>query len=320
MKTVKFISLILALLLAVTAFCSCASDSGENIGTQPGSEASDGADNADEEDSEEAAGEIRIVSTAADITEILDGLGFSSNIVAADTYSVGIGDVGPEICTLDYTNIDAETVLALSPDLVFVSSSSTDGTYDPYSVMEDVGLNVINIPTAQSIQGIKDNIMTIADSTNSLDRADELIMMIDDAVAEAEKRAEGREAVKVYFEISAAPWLYTFGSGTYLDEIISICGGENIYSSESGWLSNTEESVLAANPDVIITNVMYDGYDYNEIYSREGWDVINAVKNTRVYSVDANASSRGSQNIVKAIAQISAAICPEDAESENAGE
>ena len=75
---------------------------------------------------------------------------------------------------------------------------------------------------------------------------------------------------------------------------------------------NTEESILAANPQVILTNVMYDGYDYNEIYSREGWEAIDAVVNHRVYSIDANASSRGSQNIVKAIQEISLAIIPDE--------
>ena len=57
---------------------------------------------------------------------------------------------------------------------------------------------------------------------------------------------------------------------------------------------------------------MYDGYDYNEILSRAGWDVINAVKNSRIVSVDSNATSRGSQNIVKGIEEISKAIVPDE--------
>ena len=298
----------LFILLAFTlsmAACTPADDTPEPVTTTVQTEA-------DEQDA--VAQELRLVSTAADITEILDGLLLSESIVAVDSYSLGIGNVDPEICTLDYTNPDVETIISLEPDVVFVSGSSTDGTVDPYSALSDAGVNVVYIPTAESISGIIDNIELIAENTGAEDKAEELTASIDEAVADAKARAEslGGEKVSVYFEISAAPWFYSFGSNTYLDEIISICGGENIYSEETGWISNTEESILAANPQVILTNVMYDGYDYNEIYSREGWEAIDAVVNHRVYSIDANASSRGSQNIVKAIQEISLAIIPDE--------
>ena len=298
----------LFILLAFTlsmAACAPADDTPEPVTTTVQTEA-------DEQDA--VAQELRLVSTAADITELLDGLLLSESIVAADSYSLGIGNVDPEVCTLDYTNPDVETIISLEPDVVFVSGSSTDGTVDPYSALSDAGVNVVYIPTAESISGIIDNIELIAENTGAEDKAEELTASIDEAVADAKARAEslGGEKVSVYFEISAAPWFYSFGGNTYLDEIISICGGENIYSEETGWISNTEESILAANPQVILTNVMYDGYDYNEIYSREGWEAIDAVVNHRVYSIDANASSRGSQNIVKAIQEISLAIIPDE--------
>ena len=305
---IKIRTTALFILLAFTlsmAACTPADDTSEPVTTTVQTEA-------DEQDT--VVEELRLVSTAADITEILDGLLLSDSIVAADSYSLGIGNVDPEVCTLDYTNPDVETIISLEPDVVFVSGSSTDGTVDPYSALSDAGVNVVYIPTAESISGIIDNIELIAENTGAEDKAEELTASIDEAVADAKARAEslGGEKVSVYFEISAAPWFYSFGSNTYLDEIISICGGENIYSEETGWISNTEESILAANPQVILTNVMYDGYDYNEIYSREGWDTIDAVVNHRVYSIDANASSRGSQNIVKAIEEISLAIIPDE--------
>ncbi len=287
MKLKRIISIALSLLIASLLLVSC----GEKT-----------------DDSKE---QLKLISTAADITEILGGLGLNDAVVAADTYSSDVSGISAEICTLDYMNPNIEAILGLSPDVVFVSGSSTDGTVDPYSALKDSGVNVIYVPTALSIDGIKENIALIADAVDKKDESDKLIKEIDDAVANAKAKADGLEKVSVYFEIGAAPWLYSFGSGTFLNDIITICGGENIYAEQSGWLSNTEESVLTANPSVIITNVMYDGYDSAEILSRPGWDTIDAVKNSRVVSVDANASSRGSQNIVKAIEEISKAIHPE---------
>lgn len=305
MNLKKVLTLVLAFLLLLTMLAGCGSEPAETPVSKPETQQNDVNDDA------QPPVELKLISTAADITEILDGLGCSSQIVLADTYSAGIGEVNSEICTMDYLSPDIEAIAALSPDCVFVSGSSTDGTVDPYSALAELGIKAVYIPTAESIDGIKANISAIANEVSAADKADELNKSIDEAVEEAKKLAEGREAVSVYFEISSAPWLYTCGNGTFLDEIITVCGGKNIYSETAGWISNTEESVLEANPQIIITNVMYDGYDYNEIYSRPGWETIDAVKNKRVYSVDANASSRGSQNIVKAIKEISGAICKE---------
>lgn len=306
MKLTKILSLALALVLALGCLCGCGAEPTSSPDVTPA------PDSVPEADEGEPAKTYKLVSTAADITEILDGLGHGSDIVLADVYSAGAGSVNSEVCTMDYLNPDVEAIIALSPDCVFVSGSSTDGTVDPYSALTEAGVKVVYIPTAASIQGIKDNIAAIADEVGASDKASELNASIDEAVEAAKKRAEGKEPVSVYFEIGAAPWLYTFGNGTFLDEIITVCGGRNIYSAEQGWISNTEETVIAANPEVIITNVMYDGYDYNEILSRPGWEAIAAVKNSRVVGVDANATSRGSQNIVKGIEAISKAIIPDE--------
>lgn len=306
MKLKRTLTLILSLIMVLAVFSAC--------GSEPSAKPDDyspviSAENNKDESS--PAKDVKLVSTAADITEILDGLGYSEKIVLADIYSAGIGSVDSEVCTMDYLNPDVEAIAALSPDCVFVSGSSTDGTVDPYAALSELNIKVIYIPTASSIAGIKENINAIAKEVSAETLAEEMNKAIDDAIDDARKCAEGRETVSVYFEISAAPWLYTCGSDTFLDEIISACGGKNIYSETSGWISNTEESVLTANPAVIISNVMYDGYDFNEIYSRPGWDTLDAVKNSRVYSVDSDASSRGSQNIVRAIEEISKAICGE---------
>lgn len=306
MKLTKILSLALALVLALGCLCGCGAEPTSSPDVTPA------PDSTPEADEGEPAKNYKLVSTAADITEILDGLGQGSDIVLADVYSAGAGSVNSEVCTMDYLNPDVEAIIALSPDCVFVSGSSTDGTVDPYSALTEAGVKVVYIPTAASIQGIKDNIAAIAGEVGASDKASELNASIDEAIEAAKKRAEGKDPVSVYFEIGAAPWLYTFGNGTFLDEIITVCGGNNIYSAEQGWISNTEETVIAANPEVIITNVMYDGYDYNEILSRPGWEAIAAVKNSRVVSVDANATSRGSQNIVKGIEAISKAIIPDE--------
>lgn len=253
-----------------------------------------------------------IVSAAPSISEILSGLGLANKIIAADVYSADVDGIDPSVCTLDFYNLNIEELTALSPDIIIVSGMSMSGADDPYAALKDAGVNVLYIPTSNSISGIKLDIEFLAGYFLAEQQGAELISDITDAVNDISEKAAGiAEKKSVYFEMGAAPYLYTCGNGTFINEIITLVGAENIYGGEEGWLSNSEESVIAADPDVIITNVQYDGYDYNEIKSRPGWENISAVKNGAVYCVDANETSRPSQYIVGGMYQIAQAIYPE---------
>lgn len=253
-----------------------------------------------------------IVSAAPSITEILSGLGLANKVIAADVYSADVEGIDPAICTLDFYNLNIEELAALEPDLVIINGISMTGADDPYASLKDAGVNVIYIPTSSSIEAVKMDIEFLSKYTGTASEGAKLIADIDTAVNDVSaKAAEIADKRSVYFEIGAAPYLYTCGSGTFIDEILNLIGAENIYGSEEGWISNSEESVIAADPDVILTNVAYDGYDFNEIKTRAGWESISAVKNDRVYYVDSNATARASQNIVKGIYEVAKAVYPE---------
>lgn len=253
-----------------------------------------------------------IISTAPSITEILVGLDAGNKIIAADTYSSDVEGISPDICTLDFSNLNIEELTALSPDVIIISGMSITGAEDPYAALKDAGVNVIYVPTSSSIESVKLDIEFLAGYVGAEARGAELIADINTAVAEISlKASQITEKKKVYFEIGAAPYLYTCGSGTFIDEVITLIGAENIYGGEEGWISNSEESVIAANPDVIVTNVAYDGYDFNEIKSRAGWENIPAVQNGAVFCVNANATSRPSQHIVEGIMAVAEAVYPE---------
>ena len=252
-----------------------------------------------------------IVSTAPSITEILVGLGLGEKIIAADLYSSDISGIDSAICTIDFFNLNIEELAALSPDVIVINGISVGAGSDPYSALKDAGINVIYIPTSESIDAIKSDIEFLAGYTKTKDKGAALIRDIDSAVSDISAKAARVTLRKsVYFEVSEAPYLYTCGNGTFINEIIDLAGADNIYESESGWISNSEESVIAANPDVIITNVSYDGYDFNEIKSRPGWESITAVKNGEVYKVDPNTTGRPSQHIVDGMYEIARAIYP----------
>lgn len=255
----------------------------------------------------------KIISTAPSNTEVLMALGLGDKLVAIDKYSTDIEGVNTELPQIDFSNPDAETIIGLEPDIVIASGhNKTGSTEDPFKAISEAGIPVVYIPSSDSIDGIYKDIEFIAEVVNEKSKGKEII---DDMKAQVDEiKAIGdtiADKKSVYFEISPAPYLSSFGKSTFLNEMIEIIGAENIFANEDGWISPTAEAIIDANPDVIITNAEYMDNPTGEIKSRNAWENINAIKNNEVYLVDKNASSRPSQNVVKALKQMAEAVYPE---------
>ena len=255
----------------------------------------------------------KIISTAPSNTEVLMALGLGDKLVAIDKYSTDIEGVNTELPQIDFSNPDAETIIGLEPDIVIASGhNKTGSTEDPFKAISEAGIPVVYIPSSDSIDGIYKDIEFIAEVVNEKSKGKEII---DDMKAQVDEiKAIGdtiADKKSVYFEISPVPYLSSFGKSTFLNEMIEIIGAENIFANEDGWIAPTAESIIDANPDVIITNAEYMDNPTGEIKSRNAWENINAIKNNEVYLVDKNASSRPSQNVVKALKQMAEAVYPE---------
>lgn len=255
----------------------------------------------------------KIISTAPSNTEVLMALGLGDKLVAIDKYSTDIEGINTELPQIDFLNPDAETIIGLEPDIVIASGHNKTGSVeDPFKAISEAGIPVVYIPSSDSIDGIYKDIEFIADVVNERSKGKEIV---DDMKAQVEEiKAIGdtiTDKKSVYFEISPAPYLSSFGKSTFLNEMIEIIGAKNIFENEEGWVSPTAEAIIDANPDVIITNAGYMDNPTEEIKSRDAWENINAIKNNEVYLVDQNASSRPSQNVIKALEQMAKAVYPE---------
>lgn len=257
----------------------------------------------------------KIISTAPSNTEVLVGLGLSDKLVAIDKYSTDVEGVNTDLPQIDFRNPDAETIISLEPDIIIASGHNKAGEEDPFKLVKEAGIAVVYLPSSYSIDGIYEDIEFIAEITKTKKQGKEIVenmkKEVEDIRAIGEKITDKK---KVYFEIGSTPTLFSFGKDTFLNEMIQIIGAENIFANEDSWISPTPESVIAANPDVILTNVPdINGVNaIDGIKSREGWDSLNAIKDGQVYSVDKNASARPSQNAVKALKEMAKAIYPNE--------
>ena len=119
------------------------------------------------------------------------------------------------------------------------------------------------------------------------------------------------EKKSVFFEISAMPYIYSFGTGTFLDEMISLIGAENVMGDQTGWIPVTEEDAVAANPDVILTSVDYIDDPVGEIMARPGWENVTAVANSDVHYITTSYASLSNEHIINALVEMALAVYPD---------
>ncbi|MDK2868725.1 MAG: cobalamin transport system substrate-binding protein [Clostridiales bacterium] len=333
MKHRQWVVLLLAFLL-VFSLAGCAGDSatgsasGDNAAEATGSETTT-ADSTETTVSDTTATPTKdragydievpenvnsIITMAPSITQVIVDLGLGDKLVAIDAYSSDIEGLPSDLPQFDIMNPDAESIIALKPDIVFASGmSQSDGT-DPFKPLKDVGICIIYIPSSDSIQSIKDDITFIGAVTGKADEGQVLIDNMETAIeriAAIGATIPDSEKKTVYFEIAPAPNIYSFGKGVFLDEMINIIGAKNAFEGSDSWIGLSEEVVINADPDIIMTNVDYVDKPLEAIKSRAGWTEMKAIKNNDVYMIDNMSSSLPNHHIIKALEEMGKAVYPD---------
>jgi iron complex transport system substrate-binding protein len=255
----------------------------------------------------------RIVSTAPSNTEIIAALGFGDKIVAMDKYSAAVEGVAGKPLLIDFAYPDGEVILGIEPDIVFAAGhNQTISGADPFKLIRETGVPVVYIPTSASIADIYRDILFIAEALGVPEKGEKLAGDMRAEIEEVAKTASAiTEKQPVYFEISPFPYMVTFGQGTYLDEMLGVIGAVNIFAGEKSWFSPSPEAVIERNPGVILTLAGSVEDPLKDMQSRPGFEALDAVKNNRVYAIDADSASRPSHHIVFALKQMAAAVYPD---------
>ena len=248
-----------------------------------------------------------IVSIAPANTEIIMALGFGDLIVAAcDQYVAGFNQ---NLAVLSMWGIDLEYIISLEPDIV-IASDMIMFAGDPLAALRDLGITVLYIRPSESIAELKEDIRFLAAVLGAEACGEDIIAEMAEEIEKIQATIAGISSRRyVYFEISATP--FTFGGDTFLNEMLTIVGGINIFAELEGWPSPSLEEVIARNPDVILTSTDYIDDPVGEILGRAGFDTITAVQNGQVHIIDTDTSSRPSHNIIIALRQMAESIYPE---------
>ena len=260
----------------------------------------------------------RIVSMAPSATEILFALGLGGRVVGVTAYC----NYPPLVNELkrngslavigDYWSPDVEKIVELRPDLV-IGYASVQSHLDVAERLESMNLTVLLL-FPRYLNDVFDNIVLVGEACGKIREAQELVDQLRARVEGVVERVRGLPKVKVYYELWFDP-LMSVGPGTFIDELIGLAGGENIFhDAQRSWPVVDSEQVITRNPDVILLPDTYMS-DFNvsieQVKSRPGWQVINAVKDDKIYFIDDDIISRPGPRLVDALETLAKYLHPE---------
>lgn len=191
----------------------------------------------------------RIVSLAPHLTELMYAVGGGDRLVGAVDYS----DYPPEARRLprvgSNTNLDLEKIIALKPDLILVWRHGNAGG-------QIEALKTLHLPLYFSRPA---HLEDVAGTLRKFGRLIDRPARGEEAAANFEARIRalrtayaGRPPVSVFYQAWGSP-LMTLSGKSIVDEVITLCGGRNIFASLNVVAPTVSiESVLAAAPQAIV--------------------------------------------------------------------
>jgi len=260
----------------------------------------------------------RIVSLGPSNTEILFAVGAGDKVVGITDFCNYPYDFAAWIEAGNMTSIgnyygpSVEPIVALNPDLVL----ATTGSLEAAENLRELGYNVL-VMEPRNITFVLRDIDVVGRATNHYDEAVALESEINQRIeAVTSQVVAATTTPKVYHEVWNEP-IMSGGPGTFIDELITLAGGENIFNDATvSWPTASSEEIIEKNPDVMFFPDMYMGrsnfYETIEVVKdRPGWDTITAVKNDALYEINADIISRSGPRLVDALEAIAKMVHPE---------
>jgi iron complex transport system substrate-binding protein len=216
-----------------------------------------------------------------------------------DSYARLAPELNQKATLGDLTHVDPEKLVALHPQVVFVTNYAPQEMIDSITAL---GIPVVAIslrhdesgekakmnPSIRDEEmaydkGLREGITLIGEIVNKPAEAKALITATDEGrkiVSDRLKDVPAEKRIRAYM---ANPELTTYGSGKYTGLMMLHAGAVNVAAATvKGFKTVSMEQVIAWDPQVIFVQDRYPSV-VNEINSSPQWQAIDAVKNHRVW-------------------------------------
>lgn len=260
---------------------------------------------------EVARADERIVSIGGAVTEIFYALGQGSRIAAVDTTSLDPSEALMTKPNVGYMRaLSAEGVLSVKPSMIV----SIEGAGPPAAIasLKQSGVRMTIIPDDPTPEGVEKKIFAVGRLAGAEETARTLAM---DVAARFADLAKSREVVKtrkrVLFLLSTAGGRTMIGGkGTSADAMIALAGGTNAAASVDGFKPMSDEAIIAAAPDVVLT-MRRENVTARNILSAPAFAATPAGKAGSILEMDGNYLLGFGPRAPNAARELMAALYPE---------
>ncbi|MBQ9313292.1 MAG: ABC transporter substrate-binding protein [Bacteroidales bacterium] len=196
----------------------------------------------------------RIASISTQATEIICALGCEDRLVCRTDFCEYPPSVKNILSIGGVSNPNVEKVIALKPDVVISSSMMPRKVF---SILENAGLSVMSFKESSKIEGMYKVMSILGTLVEKQQTADSII---NDCKQRLEKvthycdsiqKAKNIAKPKVYYVVGyGSSGDFSSGKDTYIDEIFTKAGADNIAKESINW-TFTKEQLFKNQPDYI---------------------------------------------------------------------
>ncbi len=239
----------------------------------------------------------RYVSCVPSLTEILYGLGLEDQIVGVTTHC-NFPKEASKKDKVGGVTMNLERIINLRPDKIFLLEDAQKRDIDKMKKF-NLPLFVIN---PHSVKEVMDSILELGRETNRQEVADYMVKVMRDRIGEIAQKIKSKPKKKVFLIIGHRP-LTTVGRNNFINDIITLAGGENIgASSASPYPQFNYEQVFTIDPEAII--VLNNLKGKIKFKTDPRWKTLSAVRNNMVLFIEPDIVARPTPRLVGAIEEI----------------
>jgi iron complex transport system substrate-binding protein len=194
----------------------------------------------------------RIISLIPAVTEMLFAIGAGSEVVAVssfDSYPPEVKNL-PRVGALIDPNV--ERILSLKPDLVIVYGSQQELKQQ----LARAGIPIFDYRHA-GLADVSTTIRTLGERTGRVAQATDVVARIQQGLADIRTRVGDRPRPRTLLVFGREPGalrgIYASGGVGFLDDMLRIAGGDNIFADiRKEAVEASTELILSRHPDVIL--------------------------------------------------------------------
>lgn len=250
----------------------------------------------------------RIVSLAPNLTEVLYAIGAGDRLVGNTTFCNYPAEAKNVTKVGDTMQPNIERILALSPQLVLVSTASP---LEAFTKQLDQHQISVYVTDPHDLEGVYRSIANVGDLVNEQTRAEQVVSDLRSRTQAVQRAVADKPRVSVFFQLSGQP-LYTAGKQSFITGLIELAGGRSVTAEvNEAWPRLSDEAALASQPDAII---MLTGDSMGESANTHVAPALKnspALKSGRVHLISGDLLTRPGPRLIDGLEQMARALHPD---------